>query len=56
MYDENINNTPGINNEQGNTFSVFRTCLGDTLIKKVKVGEVVTITSPDGQANNNSTS
>ena len=53
---ENINNTPGINNEQDNTFSVFRTCLGDTLIKKVKVGEVVTITSPDGQANNNSAS
>jgi hypothetical protein len=54
--DENINNTPGINNEQDNTFSVFRTCLGDTLIQKVEVGEVVTITSPDGQANNNSTS
>ncbi len=53
---ENVVNTPGINNVQDNTFSVFRTCLGDTLIKKVKVGEVVSITSPDGQANNNSTS
>ena len=53
---ENVVNTPGINNVQDNTFSVFRTCLGDTLIQKVEVGEVVTITSPDGQANNNSAS
>ena len=38
QVDQNINNTPNINNEEGNTFSVFKTCLGETLINTVTVG------------------
>ena len=54
--EENINNTPNINNVQDNTFSVFRTCLGDTLIQPIKVGEVQQNTNTTGggsQGNNN---
>ena len=35
---QNINNKPNVNNEEENPFTVFRTCLGDTLIEKVQVG------------------
>ena len=31
-------NKPNVNNEEDNPFTVFRTCLGDTLIEKVQVG------------------
>jgi hypothetical protein len=33
---ENINNTPNITNNVENNFSVYKTCLGETLIEKVK--------------------
>ena len=54
--EENINNTPNINNVQDNTFSVFRTCLGDTLIQTIPVGDVLLNTNTTGggsQGNNN---
>jgi hypothetical protein len=35
---QNIMNRPNVNNEEDNPFTVFRTCLGDTLIQKVQVG------------------
>ena len=35
---QNINNQPNINNEEENPFTVFRTCLGDTLITPIVVG------------------
>jgi len=35
---QNIMNKPNVNNEEENPFTVFRTCLGDTLIEKVQVG------------------
>jgi len=35
---QNINNQPNVNNEEENPFTIYRTCLGDTLIEKVKVG------------------
>jgi hypothetical protein len=56
--EENINNTPNINNVQDNTFSVFRTCLGETLIQPIKVGEVQqnTNTTGGGSQGNNNTS
>ena len=56
--DENINNTPNINNVQDNTFSVFRTCLGDTLIQPIKVGDVLLNNNTTGsgtQGNNTAT-
>jgi hypothetical protein len=34
---QNAANKPNVNNEEDNPFTVFRTCLGDTLIEKVKV-------------------
>jgi hypothetical protein len=34
---QNINNKPNVNNEEENPFTVFRTCLGDTLIEKIQV-------------------
>ncbi len=33
---ENINNTPNVTNNVENNFSVYKTCLGETLIEKVK--------------------
>ena len=35
---QNSINKPNVNNEEDNPFTVFRTCLGDTLIEKVQVG------------------
>jgi len=35
--EENINNSPNINNGVDNPFTVYKTCLGETLVKKVKV-------------------
>jgi hypothetical protein len=35
--EENINNTPNINNGVDNPFTIYKTCLGETLIEKVKV-------------------
>jgi hypothetical protein len=35
--EENINNSPNINNGVDNPFTVYKTCLGETLIEKVKV-------------------
>jgi len=56
--EENINNTPNINNVQDNTFSVFRTCLGETLIQPISVGDVQqnTNTTGGGSQGNNNTS
>jgi len=54
--EENINNTPNITNVQDNNFSVFRTCLGETLIEKINVGVVQQNTNTTGggsQGNNN---
>jgi hypothetical protein len=33
---ENINNAPNVTNDVENNFSVYKTCLGETLIEKVK--------------------
>jgi hypothetical protein len=33
--DGNVNNTPNINNGTENKFTVYKTCLGETLIKQV---------------------
>ncbi len=38
---ENINNSPNINNGTDNPFTVYRTCLGETLIQNNQVGTVV---------------
>jgi hypothetical protein len=35
--EENINNQPNVNNVSDNPFTVYKTCLGETLVKKVKV-------------------
>ena len=35
--EENINNAPNINNGVDNPFTLYKTCLGETLIEKVKV-------------------
>jgi hypothetical protein len=42
---ENINNSPNINNGVDNPFTVYRTCLGETLIQTTQVGG--TITAPN---------
>ena len=49
-------NVPPINGGIENNFTVFKTCLGETLIKQIDVGTVQTITPPDGQANSNTSS
>ena len=36
--EENINNSPNISNETQNNFTIYKTCLGETLIKKVEIG------------------
>jgi hypothetical protein len=35
---ENINNSPNINNVGDNPFTVYKTCLGETLIQTTQVG------------------
>lgn len=35
--EENTNNSPNTNNETDNPFTIYKTCLGETLIEKVKV-------------------
>ena len=35
--EENINNSPNINNGIDNPFTIYKTCLGETLVEKVKV-------------------
>jgi len=35
--EENINNSPNINNGVDNPFTIYKTCLGETLVEKVKV-------------------
>ena len=57
---ENINNSPNIGNENENPFTVYRTCLGETLIPTVQVGTVINtppvqITTPAVSNNNNAT-
>lgn len=42
---ENINNAPNINNTGDNPFTVYRTCLGETLIQTTQVG--TTMTAPN---------
>ncbi len=49
-------NAPPINGGIENNFTVFKTCLGETLIKQIDVGTVQTITPPDGQASSNTSS
>jgi hypothetical protein len=54
--EENINNTPNVTNVKDNNFSVFRTCLGETLIDNINVGVVQQNTNTTGggsQGNNN---
>ena len=43
---QNIMNRPNVNNEEDNPFTVFRTCLGDTLIDNVQVGTNTTVCIP----------
>ena len=42
---ENINNAPSINNTGDNPFTVYKTCLGETLIQTTQVG--TTMTAPN---------
>ena len=54
--EENINNQPNVNNVSDNPFTVYKTCLGETLLKKVDVGQVQQNTNNTGggsQGNNN---
>jgi len=54
--EENINNQPNVNNVSDNPFTVYKTCLGETLLKKVDVGQVQQNTNTTGggsQGNNN---
>jgi hypothetical protein len=56
--EENINNTPNINGGTENNFTVFKTCLGETLIQNIEIGEVQqnTNTTGSGSQGNNNTS
>jgi len=45
---QNIMNKSNVNNEEDNPFTVFRTCLGDTLIDKVQVGVTPVISNTGG--------
>ena len=40
---ENINNSPNINNTGNNPFTVYKTCLGETLIQTIQVGNINTV-------------
>ena len=52
---QNIMNKPNVNNEEENPFTVFRTCLGDTLIQTVKPSNTLPpITSTGTTSGNNS--
>ena len=42
---ENINNSPNINNTVDNPFTVYKTCLGETLIQTIQVGNTVPLTT-----------
>jgi hypothetical protein len=42
---ENINNAPSINNTGDNPFTVYKTCLGETLIQTTQIG--TTMTAPN---------
>ena len=42
---ENINNAPSINNTGDNPFTIYKTCLGETLIQTTQVG--TTMTAPN---------
>jgi hypothetical protein len=55
-----INNSPNIGNENENPFTIYQTCLGETLIPTVQVGTVINtppiqITTPAVSNNNNAT-
>ena len=50
------NNVPPLGDTKENNFTVFKTCLGETLIKRIDVGTVQTITPPGGQASSNTSS
>lgn len=39
---ENINNSPNINNVGNNPYTVYKTCLGETLIQTTQVGSPIT--------------
>ena len=41
---ENINNSPNLNNPENNPFTVYKTCLGETLIQD----EIISNTTPSG--------
>ena len=43
---ENINNSPNINNTVDNPFTVYKTCLGETLIQTIQLGNTVPLTTP----------
>ena len=43
--EENINNSPNISNETQNNFTIYKTCLGETLIKKVEIGTPPVLTN-----------
>ena len=49
---ENINNSPNLNNPEDNPFTIYKTCLGETLISNTPE-IVITGPDPDSQANNN---
>ena len=49
-------NKPNVNNEEDNPFTVFRTCLGDTLIQKVKVIDPNGTVSTGGNSGGNTSS
>tara|TARA_R110000803_G_scaffold41620_2_gene89381 strand:- start:10169 stop:14875 length:4707 start_codon:yes stop_codon:yes gene_type:complete len=49
---ENINNSPNLNNPEDNPFTIYKTCLGETLISNTPE-IVITGPDPNSQANNN---
>ncbi len=58
---ENINNSPNINNVGDNPFTVYKTCLGETLIQTTQVGSPITppnnpnvVLTTQGVSNNSS--
>jgi len=55
QVEENINNAPNINGGEENNFTVFKTCLGETLLQKVDVGEVQQFTNTTGNNTGNNT-
>jgi len=49
--DENINNSPNVGNENQNPFTIYKTCLGETLLQQVEVGSPPILTNTNFSGN-----